>query len=85
MLAIEGAVLGATGVVVGLLTGGVVSLILIYVVNRQSFHWSMDLAAPGTLLASLSVVLVAAAAAIAVVSGRQAMSSEVVKVVKEDW
>jgi hypothetical protein len=37
------------------------------------------------LLASLSVVLVAAAAAIAVVSGRQAMSSEVVKVVKEDW
>ena len=85
MLAIEGAVLGATGVVVGLLTGAVVSLILIYVVNRQSFHWSMDLAAPGALLATLSLVLVAAAAAIAVISGRQAMSSEVVKVVKEDW
>jgi len=85
MLAIEGAVLGATGVVVGLLTGAVVSLILIYVVNRQSFHWSMDLAAPGALLTTLSLVLVAAAAAIAVISGRQAMSSEVVKVVKEDW
>jgi putative ABC transport system permease protein len=85
MLAIEGVVLGATGVAVGLLTGAVVSLILIYVVNRQSFHWSMDLAAPGTLLASLSAVLVAAAAAIAVVSGRQAMSTEVVKAVKEDW
>ncbi len=85
MLAIEGVVLGATGVVVGLLTGAVVSLILIYVVNRQSFHWSMDLAAPGTLLASLSAVLVAAAAGIAVVSGRQAMSTEVVKAVKEDW
>ena len=41
MLAIEGVVLGATGVVVGLLTGAAVSLILIYVVNRQSFHWSM--------------------------------------------
>ena len=26
------------------LTGGVVSLMLIHVVNRQSFHWSMDLA-----------------------------------------
>jgi putative ABC transport system permease protein len=85
MLAIEGVVLGATGVVVGLLTGAVVSLILIYVVNRQSFHWSMDLAAPGTLLASLSAVLVAAAAGIAVVSGRQAMSTEVVAAVKEDW
>ena len=44
MLAIEGAVLGAVGVLIGLLTGGVVGLILIYVVNRQSFHWSMDLA-----------------------------------------
>jgi putative ABC transport system permease protein len=85
MLAIEGAVLGATGVVVGLLTGAVVSLVLIYVVNRQSFHWSMDLAAPGALLTSLSVVLVAAAAGIAVISGRQAMSSDVVKAVKEDW
>lgn len=77
--------LGATGVVVGLLTGAGVSLILIYVVNRQSFHWSMDLAAPGALLTSLSVVLVAAAAGIAVVSGRQAMSTDVVKAVKEDW
>ena len=85
MLAIEGAVLGAMGVVVGLFTGGVVSLILIYVVNRQSFHWSMDLSAPGWLLASLSAVLVAAAAGIAVVSGRQAMSTDVVKAVKEDW
>jgi putative ABC transport system permease protein len=85
MLAIEGAVLGAVGVLVGLLTGGVVGLILIYVVNRQSFHWSMDLSAPGWLLASLSALLIAAAAGIAVVSGRQAMSTDVVKAVKEDW
>lgn len=85
MLAIEGAVLGAVGVLVGLITGGGVGLILIYVVNRQSFHWSMDLAAPGWLLTSLSAVLIAAAAGIAVVSGRQAMSADVVKAVKEDW
>jgi putative ABC transport system permease protein len=85
MLSIEGAVLGALGVIVGLLTGGVVSLILIYVVNRQSFHWSMDLSAPVGLLASLSAALVAAAALIAVVSGRQAMSGDVVRAVKEDW
>jgi putative ABC transport system permease protein len=85
MLAIEGAVLGTVGVLVGLLTGGIVGLILIYVVNRQSFHWSMDLAAPGWLLAALSAVLIAAAAGIAVISGRQAMSADVVKAVKEDW
>lgn len=85
MLAIEGTVLGVLGVVVGLLTGAVISLILIYVVNRQSFHWSMDLSAPMGLLASLSVMLIGAAALIAVVSGRQAMGGEVVRAVREDW
>lgn len=84
-LGIEGAGLGALGVVMGLVTGGLVSLILIYVVNRQSFHWSMDLFVPAGLIAGLSAALIAAAAAIAVVSGRQAMRGEAVAAVKEDW
>jgi putative ABC transport system permease protein len=85
MLAIEGSVLGALGVIVGLISGTVIGLILIYVVNRQSFHWSMDLRAPVGLLAGLSVALIGAAALIAVVSGRQAMGGEVVRAVREDW
>lgn len=85
MLASEGALLGALGVVVGLLTGGIVSMILIYVVNRQSFHWSMDVFVPTSALMVCSAVLVAAAALIAVVSGRSAMGGEVVRAVKEDW
>ncbi|HEY4366545.1 MAG TPA: FtsX-like permease family protein [Steroidobacteraceae bacterium] len=85
MLAIEGAGLGSVGVFAGLLTGSVVSLILIYVVNRQSFHWSMDLSVPLGLVAGLSAALVAAAALIAVFSGRQAMRRDVVGAVKEDW
>ena len=85
MLAIEGAVLGAIGVLIGLASGAMVSFILIYVVNRQSFHWSMDLHAPGALLAALSLVLVASSASIAVWSGRRAMTSDVVRAVKEDW
>ncbi|WP_129640990.1 FtsX-like permease family protein [Peristeroidobacter agariperforans] len=85
MLAIEGSVLGALGVIVGLIAGTAISLILIYVVNRQSFHWSMDLSAPVGLLAGLSAALIAAAALIAVVSGRQAMGGEVVRAVREDW
>ncbi|HMN44897.1 MAG TPA: ABC transporter permease [Povalibacter sp.] len=84
-LAIEGAGLGALGVIAGLATGGLVSLILIYVVNRQSFHWSMDLFVPSALIAGLSVALIAAAAVIAVVSGRQATRGEAVAAVKEDW
>jgi putative ABC transport system permease protein len=85
MLAMEGTVLGALGVSVGLLAGAVISLILVYVVNRQSFHWSMDLSAPVGLLSGLSVLLIAAAALIAVGSGRQAMGGEVVGAVREDW
>jgi putative ABC transport system permease protein len=85
MLALEGAALGAIGVIVGLVAGSLVSLILIYVVNRQSFHWSMDVSAPLGLLAVLSGALIASSAAIAVLAGRRAMSGDVVSAVKEDW
>jgi putative ABC transport system permease protein len=84
-LAIEGVGLGVLGVMAGLLTGAVVSLILIYVVNRQSFHWSMDLFVPAGLLVTLSAALIACSAFIAIFSGRQAMSGEAVRAVKEDW
>jgi len=85
MLAIEGALLGTIGVLIGLASGALISLVLIYVVNRQSFHWSMDLYAPSALLAAMSLILVASAALIAVWSGRAAMSSEVLQAVREDW
>ena len=85
MLATEGALLGAFGVVVGLVLGFAVSLILIYVVNRQSFHWSMDLHVPWTLLAILATVLISAAALTAVLSGRQALGDNVLRAVREDW
>ena len=85
MLAFEGAALGAIGVVAGLVIGAIVSLILIFVVNRQSFHWTMDVHVPWGLLAILSLVLVLAAAATAAFSGRRALGVDVVRAVKEDW
>ena len=45
MLAAEGTLVSALGLLVGLALGFLISLILIHVVNRQSFHWTMDLAA----------------------------------------
>jgi putative ABC transport system permease protein len=84
-LASEGLLLGTGGVAAGLLNGVVIGVILIYVVNRQSFHWSMDLFVPYLPLAVLSAMLIAAAAGIAVLSGRQAMGRDVVRAVKEDW
>jgi putative ABC transport system permease protein len=85
MLASEGLVVGGLGVAVGLALGWLVSLILIHVINRQSFHWSMDMHMPWPALALVGGVLVLAASATAVVSGRRAMSDEVTRAVREDW
>ena len=85
MLATEGAVTSAMGVVAGLVLGFVVSLVLIHVVNRQSFHWGMSLTVPWLELASFAVVVMLLATVTALVSGRQAMGNDVVRAVKEDW
>jgi putative ABC transport system permease protein len=85
MLASEGILTSAFGVAYGLGLGTALSLVLVYVINRQSFNWSIDLAVPAWQLAALSVTLVAAAAVTAVWSGRAAMSQDAVQAVREDW
>ena len=85
MLAGEGAVLGVIGVLYGLALGFVLSLVLVYVINRQSFNWSIDLHIPSLQLAVVALVLVAAAALTATVSARAAMSTSALRAVREDW
>ena len=51
ILASEGILLSVFGVVYGLILGAALSLVLVFVVNRQSFNWSIDLAVPGWQLA----------------------------------
>lgn len=85
MLAQEGALAAGVGVGAGLLAGGAIGLVLIEVVNRQSFHWSMDLHVPWASLALFAAGLVALAALAAVLAGRQAMRQDAVLAVREDW
>jgi len=85
MLASEGVLTSAFGVAYGLALGTALSLVLVFVINRQSFNWSIDLAIPVWQLALLSVTLVAAAAVTAIWSGRAAMSKDAVQAVREDW
>ncbi|MGV0950983.1 MAG: FtsX-like permease family protein [Azonexus sp.] len=85
MLAQEGALAAGVGVFAGLLAGGAIGLVLIEVVNRQSFHWSMDLHVPWVSLAIFAAGLVALAALAAVLAGRQAMRQDAVLAVREDW
>lgn len=85
MLGREGAVVAALGVAAGLGVGWVVGLILIDVINRQSFHWSMELHMPWVPLAAFALLIITAAALTAVWSGRAAMKEDVVRAVREDW
>ena len=85
MLAAEGALVSTLGLALGLALGWVISLVLIHVVNRQSFHWSMELHPPWLLLALLALALLLLATLTALASGRRALSVDVVRAVREDW
>lgn len=85
MLAQEGALAAGVGVLAGLLVGGAIGLVLIEVVNRQSFHWSMDLHVPWASLGLFATGLILLAALAAVLAGRQAMRQDAVLAVREDW
>ena len=85
MLAVEGFIVSGIGLVIGFCLGWVISLILIHVVNRQSFHWSMELFAPWTALAGAALLVLALSTLTAVVMGRQAMGVRPILAVKEDW
>jgi len=85
MLAAEGGLLALAGSAAGLAAGAAISLVLVYVINRQSFHWSMELHPPYLLLGAFIVVLVALAVLTALISGREAMGMGPVRAVREDW
>ncbi|MCW5624364.1 MAG: FtsX-like permease family protein, partial [Burkholderiales bacterium] len=84
LLGIEGVTVAGVGLVVGCVVGFGMSLILIHVVNRQSFHWGMELHVPWGALAAFVIGMLVLAAATAIGSGRQAMSGDVVQAVRED-
>ncbi len=85
ILAYEGGLLTTLGVVCGFALGLVISLILVFIVNPQSFHWTMQLHLPWPLLAAVATVLIVASVATALVSGRYALSSGPLRAVREDW
>jgi putative ABC transport system permease protein len=85
ILALEGGALTGLGVACGFALGLLISLILVFVVNPQSFHWTMQLHLPWGLLASVAALLTAASVATALVSGRYALSGGPIRAVREDW
>jgi putative ABC transport system permease protein len=81
----EGAAWVAAGTLVGLLLGLAVSVVLVDVVNPQSFHWTMERVVPWDRLLALCVAVLVAGTATAAMSARSAASRQAVLSVKEDW
>ena len=81
----EGAAWTVMGSLAGLALGLAVSVVLVHVVNPQSFHWSMDLQVPWLRLLALCVAVVLAGTLTAWLAGRAAASADAVLAVKEDW
>jgi putative ABC transport system permease protein len=85
VVAAEGAVWTGVGAALGLVLGIAVSVVLVKVVNPQSFHWTMELLLPQARLAALCAAVVAAGTVTAFLSARRAVDAQSVLAVKEDW
>jgi putative ABC transport system permease protein len=81
----EGAAWLAAGTLIGLALGLAVSVVLVHVVNPQSFHWTMQLLLPWGQLSALCAAVLAAGIGTAAYSARSAASRAALLSVKEDW
>lgn len=81
----EGAAWTVIGAAAGLALGLGVAVVLVHVVNPQSFHWTMDLLVPWARLLLLCAAVVAAGTLTAWLAGRAAAGRDAVLAVKEDW
>lgn len=75
----------AAGALIGLALGLAMAVVLVHVVNPQSFHWTMPLHLPLPRLAALAGTVLAAGVATALWSARRAAGRSAVLAVKEDW
>lgn len=72
MVIAEAAMLGAISQAMGIVAGLALSLVLIYVINVQSFGWSIQFHFPAAFLLQLTVVLIAATAVAGIPPARRA-------------
>lgn len=85
LIGTEGLLVSVLGAGVGLAWGIGIGAILIYVVNPQSFHWTMPMRLPLAAIAPATVALILAGSLTAVWAARRATSGDVVRSVRDDW
>lgn len=84
LLAFEGGLVTALGVGVGTLCGLGLSAILVYWVNPQSFHWTMDLTVPWWLVVPILALVFVAGTVTAAVSARAATRGDILRGVRHE-
>lgn len=84
LLLVEAGLTGGAGALAGLALGLGLSVVLVYVVNPQSFHWSMEMHLPLGRLAALVGLAFAAAVGASLLAGRRALGQDAVRAVRED-
>jgi putative ABC transport system permease protein len=84
LLLLEAGLQGGAGALAGLALGLALSAVLVYVVNPQSFHWSMEMHLPLARLAALVGLAFSAAVGASLLAGRRALGQDAVRAVRED-
>ncbi len=85
LVAAEGLTWTSAGALMGLALGLAVAVVLVHVINPQSFHWTMELLVPWVRVGVLLLGVLVAGSVTAALSARAAAGRDVVAAVKEDW
>jgi putative ABC transport system permease protein len=81
---IEAGILGVTGNLIGILLGFVLSFLLIFVINKQSFGWTVQLFVPWDFLLQSTALVVVTAILAGIVPARMAARTLAPSVVRDE-
>jgi putative ABC transport system permease protein len=84
MIVLESSLLGVASTAAGLVMGYALSWILIYVINKQSFGWTIDFHTPAALIAASLGVTLAASALAGLVPARLARGIHIASAIKSE-
>jgi putative ABC transport system permease protein len=84
-ITIEALTIAFLGVIWGGMVGAAIAAILVFQVNPQSFHWTMNWSVPWGLLLATGLTLIVAAVFAARLATRQALDESPSNALREDW
>ncbi len=84
MLVLESALLGLASTVSGVIMGYALSWILIYVINKQSFGWTIEFHTPAAMIAASLAITLAASAIAGFVPARLAARIDIASAIKSE-